>query len=105
MFSFTKAEVVMKWNLMECLPREAACQSSFSAIIAGYINAIYQFMSENEQLNATVRPRRRLSQSLSQSLSAQLGLGALTNTADFVKRLISGDMSQKLFQYVLSFRF
>ncbi|XP_076638395.1 DNA polymerase epsilon catalytic subunit 1 isoform X3 [Colletes latitarsis] len=92
-------KIIMKWNLMECLPKEAACQSSFSAIIAGYINALYQFMSENEQLNATVRPRRR-STSLSQSLSAQLGLGALENTADFVKQLISGDMSQKLFQIV-----
>lgn len=91
-------KIVMKWNLMECLPKEAACQSSFSAIIAGYINAIYQFMSENEQMNATVRPRR--STNLSQSLTAQLGLGSLQNTADFAKKFISGDMSQKLFQIV-----
>lgn len=78
---------------MECLPKEAACQSSFSAIIAGYINAIYQFISENE-LNA-IKPRRK---SNSQSLAAQLGLGSLENTANFAKKLISGDMSQKLFQ-------
>lgn len=77
---------------MECLPKEAACQSSFSAIIAGYINAIYQFISENE-LNAI--PKRK---SNSQSLAAQLGLGSLENTANFAKKLISGDMSQKLFQ-------
>lgn len=82
----------MNWNLMECLPKEAACQSSFSAIIAGYINAIYQFISENE-LNAI--PKRK---SNSQSLAAQLGLGSLENTANFAKKLISGDMSQKLFQ-------
>ncbi|XP_076662564.1 DNA polymerase epsilon catalytic subunit 1 [Halictus rubicundus] len=92
-------EIVMNWNLMECLPKEAACQSSFNAIIAGYINAIYQFMIENEQLNCTIQPRRK-SISMSQSLSAQLGLGALQNTADFAKKLISGDMSQKLFQIV-----
>lgn len=79
---------------MECLPKEAACQSSFSAIIAGYINAIYQFISENE-LNTTIKPRRK---SNSQSLAAQLGLGSLENTANFAKKLISGDMSQKLFQ-------
>lgn len=79
---------------MECLPKEAACQSSFSAIIAGYINAIYQFISENE-LNATIKPKRK---SNSQSLAAQLGLGSLENTANFAKKLISGDMSQKLFQ-------
>ncbi|PBC29548.1 DNA polymerase epsilon catalytic subunit A [Apis cerana cerana] len=89
-------EIVMNWNLMECLPKEAACQSSFSAIIAGYINAIYQFISENE-LNATIKPRRK---SNSQSLAAQLGLGSLENTANFAKKLISGDMSQKLFQIV-----
>ncbi|KZC07383.1 PREDICTED: DNA polymerase epsilon catalytic subunit A [Dufourea novaeangliae] len=92
-------EIVMKWNLMECLPKESACQSSFSAIIAGYINAIYQFMIENEQLSCTIRPRRK-STSLSQSLSAQLGLGSLENTADFAKKLISGDLSQKLFHIV-----
>lgn len=82
---------------MECLPQEAACRSSFSAIIAGYINAVYQFMSENE-LNTTVRPNRLRSNSLSQSLTPQLGLGSLENTADFAKKLISGDMSQKLFR-------
>lgn len=86
----------MKWNLMECLPKESGCQSSFSAVIAGYINAIYQFMIEND-LNNTFRPKRRTN-SLSQSISAQLGLGSLENTADFAKKLISGDMSQKLFQ-------
>ncbi|OAD60585.1 DNA polymerase epsilon catalytic subunit A [Eufriesea mexicana] len=89
-------EITMNWNLMECLPQEAACRSSFTAIIAGYINAIYQFMCENE-LNTTIKPKRR---SNSQSLSAQLGLGSLENTADFAKKLISGDMSQKLFQIV-----
>nr|XP_031835870.1 DNA polymerase epsilon catalytic subunit 1 [Nomia melanderi]XP_031835871.1 DNA polymerase epsilon catalytic subunit 1 [Nomia melanderi]XP_031835872.1 DNA polymerase epsilon catalytic subunit 1 [Nomia melanderi] len=92
-------EIIMKWNLMECLPKEAACQSSFSAAIAGYINAIYQFMVENEQLNCTIRPNRRVT-SFSQSLSGQLGLGAFENTADFAKKLISGDMSQKLFLIV-----
>ncbi|CAL7943087.1 unnamed protein product [Xylocopa violacea] len=91
-------EIVMNWNLMECLPKEAACRSSFSSIIVGYINAIYQFMSQNE-LNTSVKPRRRPS-SFSQSLTGQLGLGSLENTADFARKLISGDMSQELFQIV-----
>ncbi|KAG7199297.1 hypothetical protein KM043_018152 [Ampulex compressa] len=92
-------EIVMNWNLMESLPKEVACQASFSAIIAGYISVIYQCMTENEQLNSTIKPRKRRS-SLSQTLTAPLGLGALENTADFAKKLISGDMSQKLFEVV-----
>ncbi|KOC70592.1 DNA polymerase epsilon catalytic subunit A [Habropoda laboriosa] len=91
-------EIVMQWNLMECLPKEYACQSSFSTIIAGYIHAIYQFMSENEQMNNTIKPKRL--NSASQTLTPQLGLGSLENTADFAKQLISGDMSQKLFQII-----
>lgn len=79
---------------MECLPKEVGCQANFSAVIAGYINAIYQCIVENET-NNTVRPRRR--QSL--SLTVPLGLGALENTAEFAKKLISGEMSQKLFKY------
>lgn len=82
---------------MECLPEEAGCQASFNAIIAGYINAVYQYMIENEA-NSTIRPRRRQSQS--QSFTMPLGLGALENTADFAKKLISGEMSQQLFKYI-----
>lgn len=84
----------MNWSLMECLPKEAGCQANFSAIIAGYINAIYQCMIENEA-NNTIRPRRRQSQ-----LTAPLGLGALKDTAEFAKKMISGEMSQKLFKYI-----
>lgn len=82
---------------MECLPKEAGCQASFNAIIAGYINAVYQCMVENE-VNNTIRPRRRQSQS--QTFTMPLGLGALENTADFAKKLISGEMSQNLFKYM-----
>jgi len=81
---------------MECLPKEAGCQASFSAVVAGYINAVYQCM-KNES-DDTVRPRRRHSQS--QSFIAPLGLGALENTAEFAKKLISGEMSQRLFKYI-----
>lgn len=87
----------MNWSLMECLPQEAGCQASFNAVIAGYINAVYQCMIETE-MNNTIRPRRRQSQS--QSFMGPLGLGALENTADFAKKLISGEMSQKLFKCI-----
>ena len=88
----------MNWNLMEYLPKEAACQATFSAIIAGYISAIYQYMNDNEPGNATPRPRRRRNSCASQSLTQRLGLGELQNTAEFAKSLITGEMSQKLFQ-------
>ncbi|XP_011882583.1 PREDICTED: DNA polymerase epsilon catalytic subunit A [Vollenhovia emeryi] len=88
-------QIMMNWSLMEILPQEAGCQASFNAVTAGYINAVYQCMIENEA-NTTVRPRRRHSQS--QSFIAPLGLGALENTAEFAKKLISGEMSQRLFK-------
>lgn len=88
----------MNWSLMECLPKEAGCQASFNAVTAGYINAVYQYMIENEA-NNTIRPRRRQSQ----SFIAPLGLGALENTAEFAKKLISGEMSQKLFKYIFTY--
>ncbi|XP_024876270.1 DNA polymerase epsilon catalytic subunit A [Temnothorax curvispinosus] len=90
-------QIMMNWSLMECLPKEAGCQASFNAVVAGYINVVYQCMIENEA-NNSVRPRRRHSQS--QSFIAPLGLGALENTAEFAKKLISGEMSQRLFKIV-----
>lgn len=94
-------EIIMNWNLIEYLPEEAACQASFSAIVAGYISAVYQHMCESDTADATPRRRRKnRNSSLSQTLSAPLGLGALENTAEFAKKLISGEMSHKLFQIV-----
>ncbi|KYN42982.1 DNA polymerase epsilon catalytic subunit A [Trachymyrmex septentrionalis] len=87
--------LIMNWSLMECLPTEAGCQASFNAVVAGYVRAVYQCMIENET-NNTIRPRRRQSQS--QSFIAPLGLGALENTAEFAKKLISGEISQRLFK-------
>ncbi|XP_029670196.1 DNA polymerase epsilon catalytic subunit A isoform X1 [Formica exsecta] len=88
-------QIIMSWSLMESLPKESGCQASFNAVIAGYINMIYRCMIENET-NNTGRPRRRYSQS--QSFIAPLGLGALENTAEYAKKLISGEMSQRLFK-------
>ena len=88
----------MNWNLMEYLPKEAGCQSTFSAIIAGYISAIYQHMNDNEPGNMTPRPRRRRNSCSSQNFTQRLGLAELEDTAEFAKKLITGEMSQKLFQ-------
>ncbi|XP_017892120.1 DNA polymerase epsilon catalytic subunit A [Ceratina calcarata] len=90
-------EIIMNWNLMECLPKEATCRSSFNAVVAGYINAIYQFMIKNE-LNSTIRGRRP--DSMSQSITDQLGLGCIQSTAGFAKKFIEEDMSQELFRIV-----
>ncbi|XP_046479124.1 DNA polymerase epsilon catalytic subunit 1 isoform X1 [Neodiprion pinetum] len=93
-------EIIMNWNLIEYLPEEAACQASFNAIVAGYISAVYQHMSESESSDATPRRRKRKNSSLSQTLTAPLGLGALESTAEFAKKIISSEMSHKLFQIV-----
>lgn len=91
-------EVIMNWNLVSCLPKEAACQATFNAIIAGYISAIYQHICKHEETSDTMLRKRKIN--CSQDFSAPLGLGALENTADFAKKLISGEMSQKLFQII-----
>ncbi|KAK0098900.1 hypothetical protein PV326_000061 [Microctonus aethiopoides] len=96
-------EIIMNWNLSEILPQEASCQATFNAIIAGYITAIFDFMNKVEPANGGMTPRIRKrcnSSALSQTMSAQLGLGSLENTSAFAKKLISNEMSQKLFQIV-----
>ncbi|XP_015190647.1 PREDICTED: DNA polymerase epsilon catalytic subunit A isoform X2 [Polistes dominula] len=90
-------EIVMNWNLASYLPKEAACQSTFNAIIAGYISATYQHICKNEETSDTLLHRKK---NCSQDFTAPLGLGALESTAGFAKKLISGEMSQKLFQIV-----
>ena len=93
-------EVVMNWNLMKALPKEASCQESFSAIIAGYIITIYQYINESQPASATPRRRKRRDSALSQTISTDFGVGTNEDIAQFAKKLISGQMSQKLFQIV-----
>lgn len=77
----------MNWNLAEQLPEEAACRHTFSTVIAGYINAIYLKMKEKHE--GIVVPV------LSQP---SLGLGAHEDVVEYAKEIISGDLSQKLFE-------
>lgn len=78
----------MNWNLAEKLPETASCRNSFNAVIAGYINAVYTKMKETE--NTTIA-RAVLSQ-------PSLGIGANEDVAEYAKEILSGEISQKLFQ-------
>lgn len=78
----------MNWNLADLLPENGGCRNSFNAVIAGYINAVYTKMKENE--NSTIA-RAVLSQPL-------LGIGANEDVAEYAKDILSGEITQKLFQ-------
>lgn len=80
--------VVMNWNLAENLPEEGGCRNTFNAVIAGYINAVHSKLKETE--NTTI----------SRALCSQpvLGLGAHDVVAEYAKEILSGEISQKLFQ-------
>ncbi|XP_044265120.1 DNA polymerase epsilon catalytic subunit 1 isoform X2 [Tribolium madens] len=79
--------VVMNWNLAERLPETGGCRASFNAVIAGYINAIYTKMKQTENRIA----RAVLSQ-------PSFGIGANEDVAQYAKDILSGEITQKLFQ-------
>jgi hypothetical protein len=87
---------MMNWNVVEHLHNVGGCREYFSAVIAGYISAIYQHLQHIEQPQTPVRRRRLGSQS--QILTQPLGIGRFATTAEFAKQLISGEMAQKLYQ-------
>lgn len=78
----------MNWNIAEQLPESAGCRASFNTVIAGYINAIYLRLKQNER-------RQQIVAVLSQP---SLGLAAHEDVVEFAKEIISGELSQKLFQ-------
>ncbi|XP_069681734.1 DNA polymerase epsilon catalytic subunit 1 [Periplaneta americana] len=88
--------ILMNWNVVEHLHDVGGCREYFSAVIAGYISAIYQHLQQVEQTQTPVRRRRLGSQS--QVLPQPLGIGRFTTTAEFAKQLISGEMAQKLYR-------
>ncbi|XP_023014693.2 DNA polymerase epsilon catalytic subunit 1 [Leptinotarsa decemlineata] len=81
-------QVVMNWNIAELLPEQARCRDSFNAVIAGYINAIYVRLKQNE--NTTISPAV-----LSQP---SFGIAQYEDVIDFAKNLLAGELSQTLFQ-------
>lgn len=88
----------MNWNLIEYLPEEARVRSSFSHIIAEYINAVYDHMWVENDRNITQTPARRRPGTSQSSYRPELGLGAHKTAAEFAQSLLNGVMSQKLFQ-------
>lgn len=88
----------MNWNLAEYLPEEVKCRSSFSNVIAAYINAVYEYMWSDPDRALTQTPIRRRPSTSQSSYRPQLGLGAHKNASEFAKNLITGELSQKLFQ-------
>ncbi|KAK4884405.1 hypothetical protein RN001_000676 [Aquatica leii] len=83
-----EAVIVMNWNLIEQIPEEAGCRNSFNAIIAGYINAIYMKLREEER-------NENIIVALSQP---SLGLAAHEKVAKYAKEIIEGEISQNLFK-------
>lgn len=79
--------IVMNWNIAEQLPEAAGCRNAFNAVIAGYINAVYTRLKQVEE--------RVVPLALSQP---HIGLAANDDVATFAKELISGEISQNLFQ-------
>lgn len=77
----------MNWNIVELLPEEGNCRQSFNAVIAGYINAIYNRLAENKRVTHSVMA------------SSQPSHGLIHNTdIEFTRELLSTEMSQTLFQ-------
>jgi hypothetical protein len=87
---------MMNWNVVEHLRDVGGCREYFSAVIAGYISAVYQHLQQVEQPRTPVRRRRIGSQS--QVISEPLGIGRFATTAEFAKQLINGEMAQKLYK-------
>lgn len=84
-------EIVMNWNMVVHLPESV--QMQFSAVIAGYMSAVYQHIAAQEPSRT---PRARLGSQLG-TQTVPLGVGAHQSAAEFVKELMSSEMAQKLF--------
>lgn len=87
----------MNWNLLEYLPNVGGCRENVSAVIAGYISAVYQYMHETE-ISQTPMRKKRVTNSQTASQLAPLGLGAHASAAQFACELIRKEMAQKLYR-------
>lgn len=80
----------MNWNLAEQLPETAGCRNSFNTVIAGYINTIHMKLKEVD----------RSQQSVIALSQPTYGLVAYEDVVRFAKDIISGEISQNLFELV-----
>lgn len=78
----------MNWNIAELLPESANCRNNFNAVIAGYINAIYTYWKKHQQKTIS---KATLSQ-------PTFGLGQDEVVIEYARNLLSGEISQALFQ-------
>ncbi|KAF7989243.1 hypothetical protein HCN44_007840 [Aphidius gifuensis] len=92
--------VTMNWNLAEILSKNPSCYNHFEKVIGGYIEAIKEVMNDIDPVFGTPKPKRRRQSFLSQKIGSQNGLGSLENTAEYVKNLISGELTLKLLKIV-----
>ena len=87
--------VEMNWNISKYLPEWCGSQSSFDAVIASYINAIYEKISEeSDKFAPGCTPMQRKSTSQSTNNNSK---DLPKKPSDFAKELISGDLAQKLY--------
>lgn len=77
----------MNWNIADQLPEAAGCRNSFNTVIAGYVNAVHMKLKEVGNQQTTI--------ALSQPT---FGLVAYDDVVKFAKDIISGEISQNLFQ-------
>lgn len=84
----------MNFNLIEHLPEEASCRRSCQMALAGYVSAIYRQIKLMENPRENVEPRL----DVTQTQGAFLGVGANATINEYAEKLISVNMSQKLFE-------
>lgn len=78
----------MHWSIAEQLPNTAGCRYSFITVIVGFVTAIHRKIKEMENRENGVL---LLSQ-------PSLGLGGHEDVVEYANKIISEDISLKLFK-------
>lgn len=90
----------MNWSLAERLPEEARVQENFSAVIIGYIAAVWERLKERGKSDFDEgSPKRRPTPgAFSQVQATPLGVGIDDSLKEFTVQLVSNALSQELFK-------
>lgn len=88
----------MNWNLTEYLPKVARCKQYFETIIVAFIVNVNNHMQEMIPDGSTPRIRQRRSSLSQQQLTPHFGVGVSEDASEYAKKLLSGDISRKLFE-------
>ncbi|KAB7504214.1 DNA polymerase epsilon catalytic subunit A [Armadillidium nasatum] len=91
--------IEMNWNLANFLQEWCGCQSNFNAVVASYINTIYEkIMDVGKQFAPGCTPiRRQKCSQLSQTQKPSTSDEPQDKVMIFSQELISGELAQKLF--------